>query len=80
MTKLTREQKAANYKALPVALIQKPLKFIKNRTMVADEVAEGEKPSFSVGKDYLYAQKAAEFGYGDIVQAVAKKINMGVTV
>lgn len=80
MAKLTREQKAANYKALPVALIQKPLKFIKNRTMVPDEVAEGEKPTFSVGSEYLYAKKAAEYGYGDIVQSIAKKINMGVTV
>lgn len=79
MAKLTREQKAAAYKALPVALIQRPLRFIKNRTMVADVVEPGEKQTFSVSKEYLYARKAADFGFGDIVQHIAMKVNQGAT-
>ena len=76
MAKLTREQKAARYKALPIALIQKPLKFIKNHTMIQENDAEG-KPNFRVSKDYQYAARAAEYGYGDIVQAVAKTVLKG---
>lgn len=62
--------KAAAYKALPVAKVMSPLKFIRARSVIRDE--KGAIAGFE--PNYLFAHAAAEQGAGGVVQYIARQM------
>lgn len=67
--KLTKEQKQARWVALPISMIQRPLRYILNRTTTKNE--NGEKV---LDKRYHRARLAACVGLGEIVKQMAFEI------
>lgn len=68
----TQRQRAeyARRKAMGIALIQRPLKYIKNRDTVATE----ENGTRHYGQIAIHAELAANAGRGDVVQRIARQI------
>lgn len=68
--KLTREQKAEKYRALPIAKVMKPLRFIGEMLNYYDE----ENKQTVVSPVYTVMERCAKRGDGASVQALANKI------
>lgn len=67
--KLTRQEWLERNKKLPIALIEKPLKYILNRTTTRDE-----KGGQVLDPKYIAAYEFAKAGQGQIVQQIAKSV------
>lgn len=80
--KLTRAEWLSRNKALPVALIQKPLRFIREKTSstVPELDSKGNDTGRRVQVDspqYKFAYEAASYGYGSYVQNMARSVLQG---
>lgn len=73
--RLTKEEKQARWVAQGVALIQRPLRYIKNAT-AKTELVNGEKVT-TFSKIFYSAHYAARVGDGQTVQLIARDVLSG---
>lgn len=70
--KLTRKEWLVRNIALPVALIQRPLRYIASQTNTKDE-----KGNTVLSPTFIMAHEMAQAGQGGIVQAFAREVARG---
>lgn len=73
---MTKAEKQAKWKALGPALIQRPLRYIKNKTAKVIEV-EGKQVT-QLSREFYIARDMAEIGRGDYVSRIAHLVHQGV--
>lgn len=66
------EEKRPTWKTTPPGIIQKPLKYIMDKTMVEGKDADG-KGTLVVSDAFRFARSAAKHGFGDMVKRMAQE-------
>ena len=80
--KLTRSEWLERNKALPIALIQKPLRFIRESTVSveAEKTVDGKDTGRKIrveSAQYNFAREAADYGFGSVVKGIARNVLQG---
>lgn len=77
MAKLTKAEKQARWVALPIAYVERPLRYLKEKLTSIEIKEDGSKVSV-LDPRFGYLKAASKYGCGDVVQAEARHyVNTG---